>query len=450
VKDLEEQLKEDNENFAKWKERLQKLSKQIEKGQDAEAAIDQIRKINDAAAIPALEAMFGRSKPEVGLAVVECLSNLPDLAAVESLVRFSVLSPHSAVREAAANALKPRSMYAYVPLLISGLKSPVVVQFQRFILPNGGAGFQMSMFQENPAGDKVYNSGGMMDTTFNPSATSREQAMLNATTPRGWKPGQVQLHSDPVGAMKPVAAAAARAEQKANDALAGNEEIAASNGRIIEVLRTATGDDRGSDAMAWWNWWLDYNEYDKVEKGPTQYSSDYKYTSPYSVSYTAPTAPAPPPPPPGTHHSCFVAGTPVLAATGPMQIEKIKPGDFVLSQDPETGELAYKAVLSTTAGPPLPLMNVQVGERLLRCTLGHPFWVSGAGWKMAKELKPGDRLHTVSGTVVLDNAERRDEERCYNLVVADFNTYFVGEAKLLVHDITLRDPTDKIVQGLLK
>ena len=38
----------------------------------------------------------------------------------------------------------------------------------------------------------------------------------------------------------------------------------------------------------------------------------------------------------------------------------------------------------------------------------------------------------------------------YNLVVADFHSYFVGEAKILSHDNTVREPTDQAVPGFAK
>ena len=39
-------------------------------------------------------------------------------------------------------------------------------------------------------------------------------------------------------------------------------------------------------------------------------------------------------------------------------------------------------------------------------------------------------------------------QKAHNLVVADFNTYFVGQRKILVHDVTPRRPTTSIVPGL--
>ena len=91
-------------------------------------------------------------------------------------------------------------------------------------------------------------------------------------------------------------------------------------------------------------------------------------------------------------HSCFAAGTPVWSLTGPKPIETIDPGDRVLSQDPDSGELAYKPVLGVTFRPPSRRLVIGVGGEKITTTLGHPFWVAGEGWRMAKELKTGARL----------------------------------------------------------
>jgi hypothetical protein len=131
-----------------------------------------------------------------------------------------------------------------------------------------------------------------------------------------------------------------------------------------------------------------------------------------------------------------------------MQIEKIKIGELVLAQNTETGELAYKAVIDTTIRPACPIIETHLGETSIRASRGHPFWVSGIGWQMAKELKAGQWLHTANGAVLIDSAEPSDEAVCYNLVVADFHDYFVSNAKVLVHDNLLRGPTLARVPGL--
>jgi hypothetical protein len=135
-------------------------------------------------------------------------------------------------------------------------------------------------------------------------------------------------------------------------------------------------------------------------------------------------------------------------------IQHVKIGDRVLSQDLDSGELAYKTVLRTTALPPTTeTVRVMVDGESIDMTKAHVLWVTNKGWRMAKELEPGDRLHGVHGVVTLEaTVELPPELEVYNLVVADFNTFFVGQSAALVHDITYvtrRRPTMAIVPGLL-
>lgn len=68
---------------------------------------------------------------------------------------------------------------------------------------------------------------------------------------------------------------------------------------------------------------------------------------------------------------------------------------------------------------------------------------------MAKELKAGQWLHTATGPVQIESAEEHGQAECYNLVVADFNAFFVGESQVLVHDNNLRQVTTATVPGLI-
>jgi hypothetical protein len=73
--------------------------------------------------------------------------------------------------------------------------------------------------------------------------------------------------------------------------------------------------------------------------------------------------------------SCFPTGTPVLTLAGARSIESVRPGDRVLSQHLETGELTFQPVQATTLRPPAPLLEFKLGSNSLRATRGHPFWV---------------------------------------------------------------------------
>jgi hypothetical protein len=68
---------------------------------------------------------------------------------------------------------------------------------------------------------------------------------------------------------------------------------------------------------------------------------------------------------------------------------------------------------------------------------------------MAKELTVGQWLHTIDGPLEISEISAARPEQCYNLVVMDFNTYFVSDARVLVHDNTLRQVTSAAVPGLI-
>ena len=69
---------------------------------------------------------------------------------------------------------------------------------------------------------------------------------------------------------------------------------------------------------------------------------------------------------------------------------------------------------------------------------------------MAKSLSVGDRVHGVTGSALIDVIEEAKPDEAYNLVVADFGTFFAGTEPVLVHDNTYREPTTALVPGLLR
>ena len=66
---------------------------------------------------------------------------------------------------------------------------------------------------------------------------------------------------------------------------------------------------------------------------------------------------------------------------------------------------------------------------------------------MAKELHVGDRVHCLNGSATVTALAKQPPEPAYNLIVADFGTYFVGEGRILVHDNTPRLPTPTAIPG---
>jgi hypothetical protein len=258
-----------------------------------------------------------------------------------------------------------------------------------------------------------------------------------------------------------------------------NERIDCANKRIDYVMqsiagttadaRTSDSDDDGvipnsadatpksnaSTADKWWQWWANYNEAYMPAKSVATIkfaeSAYYKHDIDTSTScvtsglqvYNS-----------ATHellqtHSCFAAGTTVVTQIGPVAIEKLKIGDRVLAQDADSGELNFKPVLGTTVRPPVEMALVTTARGELKTTRGHPFWIVGKGWRMAKELQVGERVVSLGGTATVTALAKQAPEPAYNLIVADFGTYFVGEGRILVHDNTPRLPTPVAIPGYI-
>jgi len=114
------------------------------------------------------------------------------------------------------------------------------------------------------------------------------------------------------------------------------------------------------------------------------------------------------------------------------RIDEITTDDEVLSRDEHdpSGPLVWKKVEETFERVGL-VLELEVGGRTIGTTAEHPFYVLGKGWTAAGELKPGDRIvgldprESVSVTALRLTGR---QEKLYNLRVADYHTYFVGDS----------------------
>ncbi|MEM7281670.1 MAG: RHS repeat-associated core domain-containing protein [Pseudomonadota bacterium] len=138
---------------------------------------------------------------------------------------------------------------------------------------------------------------------------------------------------------------------------------------------------------------------------------------------------------------CFVAGTLVDTEQGLKSIEEIKVGDLVWARDVESGQTALKAVTDLIPRHDREIWVVRLtgldgaAERF-ETTHEHPWWIAGRGWKETSELEVGMAVVTIDGQgmVVTSVVKAGHTDATYNITVADFETYFVGEQRVLVHN----------------
>ncbi len=367
---------------------------------------------------------------------------MPVKEATAALLRRAAYCKSQDVALAAADALKTRPMHAYVPQLIATMPSPLKSTFHVSVAANGTVLHEHQLQMERPEGTYTLAYESVIHPTnialasqvVTPRALAREQA----------KAGAIE--------------AAVAAEQQTRDVLAK---------RIRLVLKRTTGFDDVEDPRLWIQQYSEFYGWSMPEKSHKEFRQtawEYEVYFPLPPVWT-PERPATEPGStgiisgPGTGRAlpinamgggeCFVAGTPVMTVLGPRPIESIKPGDRVLSQNVDTGELAYKTVQDRTLRQSVKLIKVTAGDESLVATPGHVFFVAGRGWQVAKHLQVGDRLCRLGQTALVESLEEQPRSEVYNLVVSDFHTFFAGNSRLLVHDDAALEDTTARVPGLL-
>jgi hypothetical protein len=441
-RDLEtrqQSMKAAEESVTKWRPSLMRLKAAID-GNDltrGDYAIKELHKLDDPRVIPALETFISDQDSRFQEEVVELLAKFPDYTATEALVRFAVLCPSGVNRDEAIKALKARPPHEYCPLLLKGLVAPIKSQFEIHTLPNGAVVYRQIYRRE------------LADRNVTAMATTAALPRYKVPSGASQRPspfsGRVTwVRDDTIWALQRGITINAwnKAFENQVEASLVNAPANDANKRVFYALRETTGTQLPDDTSHWSKWWEDYNEYYWPKP------SYYTYTTSYSQYYT---------PPPtyafvtGTRKgSCFPAGTLIRTQTGLMPIEMLQLGDRVLSQDQDTGELSYRLVVRTTLRPPTKFARLKFANEEMTATVGHPFWVCGHGWKMAKELQSGDILHGLGGATPLLSIELPPwDMQAHNLVVDETNTYFVGQTGVLVHDNEFRKPTRAIVPGLM-
>jgi Pretoxin HINT domain len=451
IREEKEAASKTKQSNRQWAVKVAAWSRDLsEKESKRDGVLEEIGAVDDVAAIPAFEkvtldaSLRPDSKNQVArqlsLAFIAALKNIREVAGTHSLARHAVVSRYADVRTNAIYELRDRPLQDFVPTLLDNLASALRSSYRVVNDPDGSVHYMHALYREGPFADWAYRrersifqpgSGlGMMANMVTPASLSTQTTTNVNTGSRGVS----------------SAGAARSARQYEQEIVEGERKVAETNlqaamrnERIVAVLNGVTEQSLGSEPRAWWDWWQDYTDYYRTAERPVY--SEIDRSNDYII---------PPVQIGGSSGSveCFAAGTPVWTKTGQRPIERLQMGDLVLAQNVDTGEIRYKPVLARTLRPAGPTLEVSTGDEKFQSTRGHPLWVAGVGWRMAKELEKGAVLNSLSGTGRIQAIQSAPEVETYNLVVADFNTYFIGSSGILAHDNTPRRPTQAVVPGL--
>ncbi len=468
-------------DIKRWRTKAKRIRRTLEHGDlpQQKAAREELWAIRDEAAVPALVEEFTEEGPEEQTTVnrrfelIEVLGNIDAPEATETLVRFAVESSRDPIRYAALDQLTEKPMEEYVPVLLEGMRMPVEASVSIRVMGKRIVS-SFSYAQEGHTGQEYrrqrsssyvipgqrYNSaptyatrrvpervqeGYTVPERVIPAYQCNDRIIPERRIPERYIPPLIQpaydrteragtvysAHEKPEfqyqkqRALRSSQAAANRETQRIGRL---NAAIEQQNAQIAEVLAEATGETFSAFPKSWWNWWSDH-----LERHPESATLGARQQWSLALLNKNPRG--------------LSRGTWVWTLGGRVAVETVRPGDFVLSQDPATGELAYQVVLAIASPRNLPVSKIQLEQGALHCVPGQVVWTAGRGWQRVSKLAEGESLHGVRRSARVGQVADAFTIDCYDLIVDKFHTLFIGESGVLVHDATPVKSTHAALPG---
>ena len=150
--------------------------------------------------------------------------------------------------------------------------------------------------------------------------------------------------------------------------------------------------------------------------------------------------------------ACFIENSLILTEDGLVEIDEIEVGDFVWSENPETGDITLKEVKETFVNKTDILVYITVNNETIKTTEGHLFYVEDIGWIPASMLKEGDVLSLEDGRELpiqsIKEVTYSYYINVYNFEVKDYHTYYVSDESILVHNMCYDESSKKGSKGV--
>ena len=497
--------REQEKQARKIQAKVEKLKRQFDKGpaEQKQAAKAQLLAIDDPQAVRPLVKEFAAQEKEEqklterGTLLMQVLGGIDSSAAVETLANAAVFAEEPETRYEARKQLDEKPLEETVPLLVSGLQMPVSVSVN---VSQSGSSVVRNFTYEQEQADGSDATGNNYDyqTIAGPRYQSvpmyrnisyvgperlpdrvvrtpiteghgralvpygitrteygcgrshtwvlgtryryeyadeyTEERVISGGTRPGYATGEyvgdsIVETTNFEARMQNAKQQALAATNQVRDRLEQhNQQIGKNNEKIAEVLTQLTGAHLPPDPKTWWNWWGEY-----LQANPELVSVGAQ--SKLNAALL------------NLQQRGLARGTKVWTRTGKRAIETIAPGDYVLSQHPKTGELAYRLVLNIAVPKLIAVSKLDLDETELHLAEGHIVWSTGTGWRSVSKLKAGNSLHGVRSESVLSHMNEAFEIESFDLIVDEFHTLFVGEAGVLVHDGTAIKPTAAALPG---
>jgi hypothetical protein len=420
-----------------WQPFLEKWKKElVAHSPKRNLAVFTLTSITDPRAVPSIRRVFGHGRAEEQSLAVDMLSQIDCPASSHALAGMATFSKSRDVRDSATQGLTHRDPRDFVDAMIGLMRHPLRTEVHPVGTSNQPG--VLIVEGEDTRSERIYRVPRVLSANpFGPGYIARE------TSGRSRLIGPYHLEQflreSPMEQLRDLAAydqqaaalarkAHAAAQQAINKDLRAihkfNAKIEATNSTVATVLHQLTGETLGANPDSWTKWWNDRIGY-HYSRTETPIKATTVTHVPVRVKLFS---------------SCFAAGTPVLTLTGPRPIESLRLGDLVLSQDTATGALSYQPIVEVHHNSPDTTLRIRLKAETVVSTTYHRFWRPGRGWAMARELKAGDVIRTLTGRTEVLAVEPGPEQPVFNLDVAWYCTFFVGSQRELVHDNSLPPP----------